>query len=183
MSRELTAGMQTEIARQLTRPAIFYEGEFATGTVRLWSGVGSIAWNGQTWLGAGQLAGVSLIEENADVRAVGVKVSLSGVSATLVSLALAEARQGKRASLWLAMLDEAGAVLADPYLVFNGLLDVPTITETGDGATIELSYENRLISLRTPNIRRYTDEDQKVNYPDDTGFAFVAGLQDVAINW
>lgn len=183
MSRDLTAGMQAEIVKQLTRPAIFYEGEFATGTVRLWSGIGDIIWNGQSWQGAGLLGSVSPIEENADVRAAGVRVALSGVPGTLVSLALAEARQGKRASLWLAMLDEAGAVLADPYLIFNGLLDVPTITETGEGATIELSYENRLISLRTPNIRRYTAEDQKAVYPEDAGFDFVTSLQDTAINW
>jgi hypothetical protein len=37
-----------------------------------------------------------------------------------------------------------------------------------------VSLESRMIVLQQANERRYTDEDQKSEYPDDRGLEFVA---------
>lgn len=74
-------------------------------------------------------------------------------------------------------------LIVDPYQIFSGLLDVPVMEETGDAANVGLSYENRLVGLLTANDRRYTPEDQHVEFPGDTGFDYVAGLQDATIVW
>ena len=183
MSRALTAAMLAEIVKQTVSPVLFWEAEFASGTTRLWSGIGTIAWNSQTWTGAGQLLNVGAIAESAAVNASGVQVQVSGLSTTVAALALTQARQGKKCSIWLGMLDSAGSVIADPVLVFSGLLDVPEINETGQDAAIAFNYESRLITLKTPNLRRYTKEDQQKAYPGDTGFHWVAKLQDALITW
>ena len=74
-------------------------------------------------------------------------------------------------------------MVADPYLVFDGRMDVMTIDDSGSTATVSLSVESRLIDLERPRLRRYTPEDQKTNFPNDTGMDFVPTIQNVAIQW
>jgi hypothetical protein len=93
MSRDVTVAFATALADQSLRPVIFFEGQFASGWVRLWSGLGEITWNGKAWSGAGTLLGLGSIEETGEVVAGGTAISLSGVPLDLVQMAIAEARQ------------------------------------------------------------------------------------------
>jgi hypothetical protein len=185
VSRDLTAGLLAEVTAASLRPVLFYEGEFGSGGapayLRLWSGVGSISWNGNTWTGAGRLLGVSPIGETTDVVAKGATVSLSGMPSDLISTALGNARHGRKGRVWLGAMDGAGAVIADPFLSFEGLLDVPDIEDSGETCTISIAYESRLVELKRPRERRYTHEDQQIDYPGDLGFNFVPSIQDINI--
>ena len=42
MSRDLTLAFATALADQSLRPVIFFEGQFTTGWVRIWSGLGEV---------------------------------------------------------------------------------------------------------------------------------------------
>lgn len=183
MSRDLSSGALAEVTADSCAPVLFYEGEFSGGTVRLWTGVGSVSWNAQTWTGAGSLLAVSGITETVDLRAVGITVSLSGMPSSLISIALAQANQGLPGRVYLGFLTDAGAIVADPYLSFSGRLDVPEISDDGETCTISISYESRLIDLERPRARRYTAADQKARHPTDLGFDNVPGLQDAVIIW
>lgn len=183
MARDLTASLVTALTGDTVRAVVFYEGEFSSGTLRFWSGVGQISWNGQTWTGAGNLGSISAIEESSDVRAVGIVCSLSGQSSAILSLVLGAVRQGLEGKVWIGAVDAAGAVVADPFLAFSGFVDVPDTLDEGESATISIRYESRLIDLDKTRERRYTDEDQQIDYAGDSGFAFVPALQDAQITW
>ena len=45
MSRDLTLAFATALADQSLRPVIFFEGQFASGSVRIWSGLGEVSWH------------------------------------------------------------------------------------------------------------------------------------------
>ena len=49
MARVLTAAMLAAIRTGNLRPVLFYEGVFGSGTVRLFTGSGTLTWNGNTW--------------------------------------------------------------------------------------------------------------------------------------
>jgi hypothetical protein len=183
MSRDLTPGFATALADHSLRPVIFFEGVFASGTLRLWSGLGEIAWAGHTWAGAGSLLGLGAIEENAEVVAGGTTVSLSGIPPDLVQLAIADARQGLPGRVWVGLLTHAGEIIADPVLAFAGRLDVPEITDDADSCRIAISYESRLIDLQTARNWRYTHESQQALHPGDQGFEYVTAIQDREITW
>ncbi len=183
MTRDLTAAMLAEVTAQLVRPCVLFEGEFEGGTVRLWSGYGEITWGGEVWTGAGHLLGVSAVEETTAVVANGVTVSLSGIPVEFRSAAIDGARQGKPGRIWIGSLDEAGALIADPYLLFAGRLDVPEIAFGGETFAITISYESRLIDLTVPREWRYTHESQQVLFPGDMGFEFVTTIQEQSIWW
>lgn len=183
MSRDLTAATATEFSASFFRPAVFFEGEYDGGFIRVWSGIGTMTWDSKSWTGVGYFLGVSPITETGDVQANGISVSLSGIPTALLSANLSSARQGLPGKVWIGALDANGAVIADPFLAFHGRLDVPEIDEQGETTTITVTYESRLIDLERARERRLTHEDQKLDYPDDMGFEFVNALQDKQISW
>lgn len=183
MPRSMTPATEAALVAADLRPVMFFEGEFPTASVRFWTGLSPIDWNGQTWIGAGNLIGLSSVEEGTDVAATGVEVQLAGVPPSLVAAVIGDAQQGLPGRVWIGLLDAAGALIIDPVQVFAGRLDVPQIADQVDTCTISISYESRLIDLNRPREWRYTHESQQVLYPGDKGFEYVAALQDKEITW
>ena len=189
-SRDLTAGMLTGIAAGTVRPIIFYEGEFPLAGspsgvqyLRLFTGLGTISWDGHTWTGGGHMISISPIEESADIKAVGFTVMISGLPSENIERAVSSVQQGLAGKLWLGLLDAAGSLIADPYLLRRGKFDVSVIESDGQTCSIAAQYEDRLVDLEKPRGRRYTPEDQRLDYPNDLGFAYVTSMQDISINW
>ena len=187
--RALTAGMLAAIAENVIRPVILYEGEFvSSGTespafLRLWTGVGELSWDSKTWYGGGSLIGITPIEETTDIVARGFTAALTGMDSGIIAAAMGNIRQGRPGSLWLGLLDASGALIADPYRLQRGKVDIAIIEDDGTNASVSIRYESRLINLERPRSRYYTTEDQAIRYPADQGFAFVPSLQDKEIEW
>jgi hypothetical protein len=183
MSRDIHAATAAAMQAQDVRLAVFFEGQFASGFLRLWTGIGDISWNGHTWTGAGSLIGMSEISETEDVVASGVAVSLSGVPSDLVQIAIDEARQGMPGRVWLALFDANIDFIGEPVPAFAGRLDVPEITDDAETCTISISYESRLVDLNASREWRYTHESQQVLFPGDRGFDYVTKIQDKEVVW
>ena len=183
MSRDLTTDMRAQVIAGTLIPIVFYEGEYAADTVRLWTGVGSITWDGHTWLGMGGIISIGAIQETTKTEATGFTISVTGESSANVSRALASCRRNKPGKLWLGALTDAGAVVADPIEMRAGKFSHPEVGDDGVSATITVTYADELTDLGRPRERRYTSEDQARTYPDDKGFDFVPMLQDIVIAW
>jgi len=183
MPRDLAAPMAAALDDEPVRPAWFVAIEFESGWVRVWSGIGSKVWNGETWAGVGDLGSISPAGEPTELRAEGVTLTLSGIPSALVGVTLGDARQGKAAQVWFALLAADGSVIADPAPSFVGRVDVPTIEHRPDGATISITVEGRLIDLERPRERRYTNEDQQAAYPGDLGLEHVAQIASEPFQW
>lgn len=182
--RNLTAAMKTAVRAPVVRPALLYEGEFANGQfVRLWTGIGPLAWGGKTFTGGGELLGISPIGENVELRAEGFQITLSGMPADKISLAQQSLRQNKPGNLWLAAFNDGDVLIADPYLLQSGKLDIARIRDEGETCTIAVRYEGRLIDLERPRERRWTSEDQALLYPGDKGFDYVEEIQETELAW
>lgn len=180
--RDLSSGMQSAISATEVSPILLFEGVFTSGNVYAWSGYGTISWNGQSWTGTGTLLSVSEVSENSDTAATGASVTLNGIPQDLISLALAECQQGALGKIYFGVLSN-GSVLADPIILFEGKLDVPTIDEDAEFASITITYESRLINLERPRVTRYTKEDQIRLFHGDKGFDYVPSIQDQRITW
>jgi hypothetical protein len=182
-NRALTAGMLAAIATGSVRPLLLYEGEFSGAPLRLFTGYGTLAWNGNTFTGAGQILRITDIQEVSELQAVNFTVSLNGELPSLIAIALGQVRRGKSGSVWLGLLDSAGALIADPFLCFRGRADKPGIVPDPVHTVISVAYESRLIDAARRRERRYTSEDQQIDYPADLGFDYVPSLQDTVFAW
>lgn len=182
MSRNLPSAVATAIAGTVVRLAFFAEFQFASGTLRMWSGNGDKNWNSQTWTGGGDHVGISPIDESTD-GASGMAFSLSGVPNTLRALALADNYRGRFCKAWLAILDASDNVV-DAYQFYAGRMDVMTI-EAASATTsrITLQSENRLIDLFRARTSRYTNAEQERLSPGDTSLSRVAKIAERPLPW
>jgi hypothetical protein len=187
VTRQIDAATGAAVVAPVVRLALLVELQFASGTSRLWSGLGDFAWNGVTFAGVGDLLGVSAIEETAEVRSVGTTLQLSGLPTSAIGmLAETERWQNRIARLWLAVFEADGITLAgEPVPLARARMDQLSYEE-GETATFTLTLESRLADLERPRVRRYTNADQQAEYPGDRGFEFVesvaAGKKEV-VGW
>ena len=183
MSRSLTSGMQTAVTADLVRPITLVQCAFDSGNLNLWSGIGDLTVDSVDYVGAGSLLSIGEITESSELSANGITVTLSGVTSPLITKARDEDYQGRELKVLLGAMDASNGVISDPVVIFSGFMDVMTINESGETATIQVTVENRLIEFEKTRIRRYTAEDQKIEYPNDKGLEFVAEMAEKEIVW
>ena len=141
------------------------------------------------YFGAGDLIDISEINEASDLTANGASIVLSGIKQSLLTLARDEPYQGRAVKVYFAALDDNGNLISSPVVMFSGFMDVMTITDAGETSSISVTIENKLIAFDKAKVRRYTNEDHKITYPDvngvsqDKGFEFVSKIQELDIYW
>jgi hypothetical protein len=183
MPRALTAAQVAALSAGVLRPALFVEGLFDSGTIRLWSGMGPIMIDGVQWTGAGHVLAISGFEEGMALEANGISITLSGMPGDLVSLVISEPLQNRRMNIYMAMFDDSGLMIGPLIKLFCGRADVPSIEDSAETCTITITVENRLRDLMRARGRRYEDADQQSVYPGDLGFQYVTSIQDKKIKW
>tara|TARA_R110002020_G_scaffold473488_1_gene702828 strand:- start:2486 stop:3064 length:579 start_codon:yes stop_codon:yes gene_type:complete len=187
MARSITTAFNNAITSQVVTPIIASELEFSDGTLRFWNGYGNITMtaggSSKVFTGLGDFLGISPISESSTLQMSGVTLSMSGIKSSLISTALSAQYTNRNGAIYLGMYDTSRNVIADVYTVFKGKMDVLNISEQGNTATITLNIESRLISFDLPINRKYTLEDQQVDFPNDVGFEFIPDLQDKEITW
>jgi len=182
MPRTTDSSLISALTAGSLQPAIFVMLTFSTGPQYIWSGIGSVTWNGHTWTGLGPLLQLSPISDAATVEPRGASVSLSGLDATLLPLAMADFVLGLPAAIYLG-LGSGGTLIATPITSWAGRMDQCSIDVTGTDATITIALENRLLDLNISTERRLTNQDQQMTWPGDLGLAFVDGIQELTIYW
>jgi len=183
MSRTLSTAMQAVASAELVRPIYLVDLEFASGSIYLWSGLGDLSFNSNTYIGAGDLLSIGSVQESTELTATGAQITLGGIKQSLLTLARDEPYQGRPLTIRLGAFDENGDLIASPVIVFSGFMDVMTINDSGETSTITVSAENKLIVFQKTAVRRYTAEDQKIEHSTDKGFEFVAKIQEKEIVW
>lgn len=173
MSRNLTTDLKNRLTAATTTPCFLWRADFDSFTLRLWSGAGDLTWDSQTWLGNGWLQGFDGASEQVEVASTGASVKLAGVPQDIISLIL-NAKHGAPGKFYLGALDTDGDIIADPYLVFAGQLDVPTILDDPGSPEITITYESLLVDLDRSREFRYNTESQKTQYPSDRGFEYAS---------
>jgi len=204
MSRTLSTAVQEAIQQDVVYPFFAVELVFdVPNTLRLWTGLGTLIYEGNEWFGTGNMLEVSTVEETMQIAASGLSLTLSGVPSEVVSLALQEPYQGRICNVYFGMFaygalqqeDEAYILMQDGAKIglelretgvteiFTGYMDQMEITEDPETSTIRLSVENKLIDLERQRVARYTSEYQKSLYPLDRGLEFVESIQDLKLTW
>lgn len=184
-----------------TRPSeVGYTGE---NTIRLWTGVGTLVYGGQSWVGAGELIEISSIEETAEISAKGATITLSGIPSEVIALALTNTYQNRIGNIYFGLLKKGyletesnGYILLENgskiFLegqetslteIFSGFMDTMTIEESADSCTIAVTLENKLTTLERPRVARFTHQFQKTVDPTDLGLEFVESIQLKEVVW
>ena len=183
MSRVLSNAMKEMAVAKVVRPIFLVHMVFDSSELNIWSGVGDLSFDSVTYTGLGDLLSISDIKETSDISATGINVSLSGVKTSLIAIAKDQDYQGRELTVRLGAFNESGSLIADPVIIFSGFMDTMTIAEAGAYSSITIAVENKLVAFERAKVRRYTAEDQKIEYPADKGFEFVTSIVQKEIFW
>lgn len=205
MSRDLSAALSGSLEDNVVYPFFAIDLEFdSPNTLRLWTGYGTLVYEGVSYFGTGELLGISSVEETVEMAAKGATLTLSGVPSEVISLALQEPYQGRvckinfgmfatdnllqeDATSYILLQDGAKIALESQQTslteVFTGYMNQMNIEEGPDTSTIQLTVENKLVDLERPRVARYTSAYQKDKFNGDLGLDFVESLQDQKLTW
>lgn len=184
MSRGFSPSVLTALQSQNVKMVTFAELDFASGTVYTHNSIGTYTWGGHDWLGVGDFATVSSIQEGAEVSPYGVSLTLSGLDSTLSGAALTEDYFMRDVTIYVGLLDEDDALIATPGQIWSGFMDVMTITAGASGGdAITLNCESELAKFdRSANLR-YTHANQQKRDSTDKFFEFLKDIEGVKIKW
>jgi hypothetical protein len=179
MSRDIATVIANALDDDVIEPFFAVDLGFDSGTLRLWTGIGTRAINGEDYIGAGNFLQISDMQETSEIQAAGATLTLSGIPSELLSLALTEPYQQRPARIYFGLVGSE----ADMAEVFTARMDQMTIEEGPETCIIQLTVENVLVDLERPRVLRYTNNDQQSRFPGDRGFEFVETIQNREIFW
>lgn len=150
--------------------------------LRLCTSRWTLTWSGNTYTSVGLLGEVEAAQESSSGPRP-LTLRLSGVPASMRSVALAENVQGKSITLSLAIFDPATYQIADAVLEWAGTLDVLDWADDGTTGVITVTAESAGVDLLRGVSVRYTDQDQQRLFPGDKGFEYVIAQGEKSITW
>lgn len=181
MSRGLSATNEAQVDLNHVHEVTLIRFDFDT-PVYVHSGLGTITYDTNDYVGVGQLGSVSNITERLSLSPAAVNLQLSKVDATLVSEALDSGNFGDNVFCYVGFRQDDGTLVADPELVWSGTFDHAS-AKGGAQSIIEFVCQHDLAALQKSDGARFSDADQKARYPADTGFQFAARMAGLKLEW
>jgi hypothetical protein len=183
--RSLGATLSASLGNKVVYPAWLIHLDFYPTPLRVWTGQFTINWNSYDWTGTGTVVGFSNVDETLDVRSTSLNYNLTGVPQSLLSVVFNDDYKNRDATLYFGLLSQVNTStwIDAPIVLHKGLMDVVSIQDEGETATITVTAESELSILEKPSNRRLTLEDQQIDYPNDEGLKFIEILADKQIIW
>lgn len=182
MTRDIASSLSTEIQKTVLNPFFALHIDLPD-PVYAWSGVGTIEFEGNAWLGVGSFGGFGTLDEMSDGTVSQMSFSLSGIDATLYEYLIEQPYRNALCELWVGALNENfTAVSAGPSLIYRGRLVAVDLTD-GDELSIQITVERSSRDQTRQRVRRYTDSEQQRRYAADKFFEYQAQMQSVQVLW
>lgn len=178
--RGASAAALTEIGAGKNSPFHLFEGYFDTGVVRLTDWNRPVSWGGNTYTQGGHFLGFDGVQETADLQVTEAHVTLSGIDQTIISKVLNESYIDRRLVIYKAFMTSADALVVDPFAIFDGRMDAPTIseepgTDSGSGScTVVLTASSHWVDFQRTPGRHTNDAEQQIFFPGDLGLVYAA---------
>ena len=193
MSLALDGTASARIAATVRGVAWLVELQFSSGPVYYTTAPMAVVALGHTFLGLGDLAGVSDVGESENTGAEQLALAFRLVNPALLAATLGnvEGYRGRTARLWLQLFDEAFQPAGAPVLRWSGVMDKVQVSRSpapqGGGAGsghIELQC-SRSGMARARNVEglRLSHAQQQQRFPSDLGLQYVQTLIEQPALW
>mgnify|MGYP001171523349 CR=1 FL=1 len=167
------------------RPLYFAWAEIVlpSATLRLLDGSAEVAMRGGTFVGRdpvyGVLDSIKGLSDSIGDSAPGVTLGLIPANDTALAALLDPAVQGSPVSLGIGVLNMAtGLPIGEPYVLFTGELDVPTVKWSDNDRRLDwsvVSIGERLFQIEEG--RRLSDAFHQKVWPGELGLGFVTDVE------
>ncbi|SIO36373.1 hypothetical protein SAMN05444722_1682 [Rhodovulum sp. ES.010] len=156
---------------------------FDSGDLAMFTGTGTVEWDGVTYIGTGaRPLSVGESESTSQEGNPGLGITLAGLDPEILALAELEPIQRRRVTVLLGLFDAEGQIV-DADVVFDGLADDLDSTDDPEAAETTLACEQRALDLARPRPFYYLPEDQQKRFPGDRFFDLVQAIQNREDTW
>ena len=131
--------------------------------------------------------GCSDLESTEDFRANGLTLTLGGLPGQAIrdaSLLSAADYKGRAARFIFAFMDSSFQEVKYVHERFYFVDTVDYVVDPERGAAVSVALETEVRRATRTSVRRYTDQDQRTDYPDDRTFEFTPYLNSgIDVRW
>lgn len=166
--------------------AVLVEAEFASGAMRMWTGIGTRTFGGREWKGIGSIIAISEITRLQNGQADPFEITVMAAE-DILRLGLTEFREealDRALNVYLQFLNfEADTALGEPWQIRDGIMRGASLTVDQDSQTLSIKCDTLSSRRNRPPFGMLTDRDQKARFPGDRGLEFVHSLDGKEITW
>lgn len=181
MSRGLTTANEGAVDASHVQIVLLAKFEFGT-PVYVHTGVGTITYDGDDYLGVGDFGGVEGVEESSDLSPANTKFVLTGFDAALLSEALDSGTYGDVITVYEGYRKDDGSLEDDPWILWKGTYEYATAV-LGDENGIAIVAQHDLARLDDKDGGRFTDEDQRNRFSGDVGLEHIHTIATQKLVW
>ena len=151
--------------------------------LRLLAGSGVVRWGAKIFSGIdarfGALSSIDEVEDGTSDEAPTFGFTMHPSSEATAAQLCSATFQGSPVSLWLAgVYPDTGLLVPDPYLLFTGFLDQPTLKVDKGVREVDFACVSQFdILLEEDEGARLSDAFHQSIWPGETGFANVTGIE------
>ena len=162
---------------------------FSGGTLFLTTAPHDIVFSGDTYTAVGGHLGFDVVQESGDLTGQGVRITLDGVDQTVISPLLAQNYIGRTAKVYQAHMDSSGALVDDPVLLFEGLLNSSfRVSESRDPdgtgtVVVTTTVVSPLVSFRQQRGIRMTLASHQHHFANDTIMRHISTISSRQVFW
>ncbi len=186
--RTITATNETGFLQPLVKLILFVRLDFAGGVQRFHTEIGPLTathptHGAEVYTGIGDFGGISSeVKESVSGAPIGLKLSLTGLDATLINDTLTDDYFRREAEVMVG-LEQSGVLIDDPEILFSGYMDSVIIIFQQNNGAITLGLESRGTNLQSASDLRYTDEDKQAASSGDLFAEYIYRMLDVSFVW
>lgn len=163
-------------------PALLIHVEHPDGDAYFWEGVGELEYGGATYRGAGLIGTISQTKKSAEIRIDEIRMTLNALQPDEVSK-LSDDVKNRVVTIDLAAVTDTLKVKS-VYRMDEILLDYQIDKISADlMSSIELVGQSGFWTLERPTEAAYSQEEQELQFPDDTGMSLIPALRNKDIPW
>ena len=183
MTRNLTTALKNELATNVLRPIHLITFGFSTPqniTDCSFDLTSSVSGSSVTYTSTGFLQGVSQFTEEVGITKSSLRLGISGVNQSFLSITLNENVINDSVKVFRGMLDDNNALISDPFLLYDGHIDKFEITETEEETDIIYTIVSHWADFDKVNGRKTNPNSQQKFFSTDVGMEFSAlTVQDI----
>lgn len=182
MARGLTTAFKNALATKNIKPTYLVYVNFSTPIYFTTSGF-DIVYDGNTYTKQGFLISISNVSETTDITQNTLRVLLSGVDQSYISIVLNNEIANKQVKVHLGLLDSSNALITDPYLLFDGRIKSFSIEEKESDSIVSLQVASRWADFNRLNGRRTSINSQENVFSGDGNSFEFASIEMKNIQW
>ena len=180
--RTLDADLKTGAESAEFGSVVFISLAFASGTVYMHNGVGTLSFGGNDYLGVGTFGSITTMEDSMELKDPVLSVQLSAIDEGIIAAVQTEDVYGLDADVYIGRVDTDNQLVGTPTNWISGFMERASL-RLGTDNVVDIKIQTRAGKLNKTNNKRYTLEEHQVDNPGDLYFEFLHNIMEVKVQW